>query len=179
MWVDNANGGSWTFTWRRRLFVWEENLLIAMRRDLDNFTRSNEEDEWCWKLYGEEMFTVKSLYSKLEGEGREEGTLSVGERYVFRNIWKAGAPSKVSAFVWKALHDRIPTRRNLEFRHCLPPEIGSNCVWCMLTPECTSHIFLHCDMATKIWMKLMSWLDLNFIMSPDCLFSGSVGVVVS
>jgi hypothetical protein len=100
-------------------------------------------------------------------EGREESTLSEGERFVFRNIWKAGVPSKVSAFVWKALHDRIPTRCNLEFRHCLPPEIGSNCVWCMSSPECTSHLFLHCEVARKIWMNLMSWLDLNFIMPPD------------
>lgn len=92
-----------------------------------------------------------------------DGALSEGERFVFRNIWKAGVPSKASAFVWKALLDRIPTRRNFEIRHCLLPDIGSSCVWCL----CTSHIFLHCNMARRIWMNLMGWLDLNFIMPPN------------
>lgn len=96
-----------------------------------------------------------------------EGALSEGERFVFRNIWKAGVPAKVLAFVWKALLDRIPTRHNLEIRHCFPPDIGSSCVWCLSLPECTSHIFLHCNMARRIWINLIGWLDLNFIMPPN------------
>lgn len=97
----------------------------------------------------------------------EDGVHSEGEKRVFRHIWKDGVPSKVTAFVWKAFLDRIPTRLNLEIRQCLPPDIGSNCVWCVSSNEFTSHIFLHCEMARRIWMKLMSWLDLNFIMPPN------------
>lgn len=62
--------------------------------------------------------------------GIEEGGRPDGERRVFRQIWKTGAPSKVMAFVWKVLLDRIPTRSNLEKRNCLPNDIGNNCVWC-------------------------------------------------
>lgn len=67
----------------------------------------------------------------------------------------------------KAFLDRISTRLNLEIRQCLPPDICSNCVWCVSSNEFTSHIFLHCEMARRIWMKLMSRLDLNFIMPPN------------
>jgi len=83
MWVDDVIGGSWVFTWRRRLFVWEENLLNALLGDLDGFIRNNMEDVWRWKLGGEDVFTVKSLYLKLEEERRVEGSISEGERNVF------------------------------------------------------------------------------------------------
>jgi hypothetical protein len=86
---------------------------------------------------------------------------------VFRQIWKSGAPSKVIAFFWKALLDRIPTRTNLEIRNCLPLGIGNNCVWCAGVAESSSHLFLHCDMARNIWLNLMVWLDLNFVMLPN------------
>ncbi|AES67045.1 hypothetical protein MTR_2g086210 [Medicago truncatula] len=54
---------------------------------------------------------------------------------VFRQIWKSGAPSKVIDFAWKALRDRILTQVNLDIRNCLPPDIGSNCVWCVSLPN--------------------------------------------
>jgi hypothetical protein len=158
------DGGRWDFSWRRRLFVWEENQILG---DLGGFVRVDEEDKWRWNLGEDEVFTVKSLYDKLEERGRVEGARSAVEKCVFRNIWKTGVPSKVTALVWKALLDRIPTRVNLEIRRCLPPDICSNCVWCGVVPECTSHIFLHCGMARNIWLKLMEWLDLNFIMPPN------------
>jgi len=86
---------------------------------------------------------------------------------VFRQIWKSGAPSKVIAFVWKALLDRIPTRINLEIRNCLPLDFGNNCVWCVAVAESSSHLFLYCDMARNIWLNLMLWLELNFVLPPN------------
>ena len=167
MWEENDEGGRWAFRWRRRLFVWEENIFTNLLGALEGFVRSNEEDKWRWNLGEEEVFTVKSLYGKLEEGGRVEGSILEGEKLVFRNIWKTGAPSKVITFVWKTLLDRIPSRVNLEIRRCLPPNIGHNCVWCGLVLECTSHIFLHCAMAMNIWRKLMDWLDLYFLMPPN------------
>jgi hypothetical protein len=34
------------------------------------------------------------------------------DSFVFENIWKSAAPSKVAAFAWKMLHDRLPTKSN-------------------------------------------------------------------
>lgn len=128
---------------------------------------NNEEDRWRWKLEDNESFSVKSLYHKLEGRGLGEVVRPEGERRVFRHIWKVAAPSKVRAFVWKSLLDRIPTRINLEKRNCLPPGVGSNCVRCVAVAESSSHLFLHCDLAWNIWLSLMSWLDLHFVMPPN------------
>jgi hypothetical protein len=52
-----------------------------------------------------DVYSVKSLYDKLEEEGRVEGIHTEAEKLVFCNIWKAGVPSKVTVFVWKALLD--------------------------------------------------------------------------
>ena len=107
------------------------------------------------------------MYVQLEGRVLSEVIRSEGERRVFRQIWKSGAPSKVMAFVWKALLDRIPTRVNLVIRSCLPPDIGNNCLWCADVPETTNRLFLHCDLARNVWLNLMTWLDLSFVIPPN------------
>jgi hypothetical protein len=62
----------------------------------------------------------------------------------------------------------------------LSKKIQSNCVWCGSEAESTTHIFLHCDLVRNIWMKLMVWLDLDFLILPnlfihwECLSRGPV-----
>jgi len=69
-----------------------------------------------------------------------EDNRTEGEKTVFRQIWKFATPSKVVAFSWRLLHDRIPTRSNLAIRNCLPPGVTTNCVACLNVAECTSDI---------------------------------------
>jgi len=45
-------GGSWSLNWRRRLFVWEENLLTNLLEDLKGFVWTQGEDRWWWSLEG-------------------------------------------------------------------------------------------------------------------------------
>lgn len=73
----------------------------------------------------------------------------------------------MSAFVWKALLDRIPSRVKLEKRNCLPNDVGNNCVWCGELAESSLHLFLHWDFARNVWLNLMMWLNLNFVMPPN------------
>lgn len=167
MWTPNASEGRWNFSWRCQLFVWENNLLIELLGMLDGFERCGVDDRWRWKLEDDHIFSVKSMYLKLESRKLWEDIRPEGEMKVFRQIWKFGAPFKVSAFVWKAFLNRIPTCLNLEVRNCLPPDIGNNCVWCVSVPKSSTHLFLHCDLAWKVWSKVMLWLDLNFVMPPN------------
>jgi hypothetical protein len=69
---------------------------------------------WVWKLEGDNIFSVKLLYSKLVGRGIGEELRPEEERRVFRQIWIFGAPIKVIAFALKALLDWIPIRVNLD-----------------------------------------------------------------
>lgn len=67
IWVREDLSLEWRFKWRRRFFVWEEHLSNNLLEDLEGIVWSNEEDVWEWKLAEGGVFTVKSMYNKLEG----------------------------------------------------------------------------------------------------------------
>jgi len=48
----------------------------------------------------------------------EERSISEEQGTVFSSIWKIPARSKVVAFSWKLLHDRIPSKVNLATNMC-------------------------------------------------------------
>ncbi|KEH34551.1 hypothetical protein MTR_3g063130 [Medicago truncatula] len=120
--------------WKWRLLDGEEalwkNVLVEiygpsitrMLDDLEGMFWSHEEDRWKWGLEESGMFSVKSSYGKLEGIVLTEDFWSETDKRVFRKIWKSPAPSRVVAFSWKLLYDRIPTKVNLAVRNVLPME---------------------------------------------------------
>lgn len=86
---------------------------------------------------------------------------------MFHNLWKNPAPSKVVAFAWKALLNRVPTKANLALRNVLGPEESTLCPMCNGAEESSIHLFLLCQLAYKVWYKLMWWLDSYFIIPPN------------
>lgn len=68
------------------------------------------------------FFSVKSCYTILQNLGLVVGGLTREEAGVFHDMWKSKAPSKVLAFSWNLLLDRIPTKVNLLRRHLLAVE---------------------------------------------------------
>ena len=66
--------------------------------DLEGFSTCQEEDRWTWKLEEERVFSVKSMYAKLEGLIINDDDRSEEEKKVFRQIWKSRASSMVVAF---------------------------------------------------------------------------------
>jgi hypothetical protein len=141
VWVTTEVGREWRFEWRRRFFVWEEELLNNMMEVLHGHVWTEGVDKWVWRLEDGGSFTVKSAYNKLisleshfEVMGEEEGR-------VFGQIWESPAPSKVVAFSWKVILNRIPTRINLARRNVLPENGSLNCVLCDLVGESESHLF--------------------------------------
>jgi len=90
--------------------------------------------------------------------------------WFFSRIWKCVAPSKVVAFSWKLLHNRIPTKVNLSYRNVLSPEIPLNCVMCDGVIESANHLMLHCAFAMKVWDGVMRWLGFSKVIPPDIFF---------
>ena len=169
--VWNLHNGvvSWNLIWRKQPFIWENNLVANCLTSLNGILLGEEEDRWWWLPEENGVFSVKSLYRVLEEVVLEDDRLSVEEEGVFVKLWKSLASSKVVAFSWMAIIDRIPTRANLAFRHVLALVEPCRCILCGHGEETTSHVFLHCDVASLIWRKLMDWLDFNFI-TPQNLF---------
>lgn len=142
-------------------------MLTELFGDLEGFRGTLEEDVWWWRLEESGAFTVRSMYKKLEGTRLEERSALEEQGTVFSSIWKSPAPSKVVAFSWKLLHDRIPSKVNLAYRHVLPVEASLNCVLCEGMVESVHHLFIHCTFAMEVWQGLLCWLDFYFVPPPN------------
>jgi hypothetical protein len=122
---------------------------------LGNVILTNEEDFWRWTLESDGCFSVKSAFMSLSKELVIGPILSSFELKVFSSIWESPAPSKVVAFSWQLLYDRIPTRDNLLLRGVLPTQSDDLCVWCDDMRESSSHLFLHCKVAFLVWCEIV------------------------
>ncbi|MCI28454.1 F-box family protein, partial [Trifolium medium] len=131
MWVERGGENGWEMGWRRRLFVWEEELLLSLREALPlEVVFSGAEDEWRWRLEDGGLFSVSSVYGFLGRSFSSDTVFNDQELRVFKKIWKSPAPSKVIAFSWKLLRNRVPTRCNLALRGCQPNGGSLDCVHC-------------------------------------------------
>lgn len=121
------------------------------------------------------VFSVKSCYCLLEKMRVIEKEVSREKQRVINYLWKSSAPSKVLAFSWMVLLDCIPTQTNLEKRRVLDVNASKYCILCSCHEESSSHLFLHCEWTSKVWLKVFNWLQLHFItpfnlyVHMDCL----------
>ncbi|GAU29053.1 hypothetical protein TSUD_278100 [Trifolium subterraneum] len=88
---------------------------------------------------------------------------------IFKSIWEIPTPSKVIAFSWQLLHDRVPTRDNLILRGIITQDTGGICVGCEVFPESSRHLFMHCKVAHSVWYEISKWLGVVIVM-PSNLF---------
>jgi hypothetical protein len=179
--VSGVDSISWNFIWRRGLFVWEETLVNRLYALLNQVRLSDGPDTWWWKGDPDGVFSVKTAYSILFS--LVSGEVDQVERVnpVFARIWKSPAPSKLIAFSWQVLHNRIPTKDNLMRRGIYRGDSLGNCVACVGSLESASHLFLHCDFAYSIWLDIFRWLDVIVIMpgSLSSLFEYFIGLARS
>lgn len=92
---DGVHG--WVFSWRRRLFVWEDGLINYLLLVLHDFRSGQSDDVWWWIRWREGFLVQSSYQVLLERFGLGED-LSVLEEVIFKFLWKSTAPSKVIAF---------------------------------------------------------------------------------
>ncbi|CAJ2642584.1 unnamed protein product [Trifolium pratense] len=149
------------------LFLWEEELVVRLRDLLATVNLLMEDDGWKWVPDPEGVFSVKSTYLHLVDELRSGEVLEDGKAMIFDHIWDSPAPSKVIAFSWQLLHDRIPTRSNLAVRGILVADVPWECVGCVGSVESSIHLFLHCPSALKVWYDIFRWLGLVIVIPPS------------
>jgi hypothetical protein len=166
----DGNNWSWSFSWRRELFQWERDLVVRLKENLEAVRLSLEDDKWRWIPDSEESFSVKSSYSHLAAIFQSEAELEGEEVVVFDEIWDSPAPSKVIAFSWQLLYDRLPTTSNLEYRGIISPDTCRDCVNCVGRVESAVHLFLHCPKALVVWYEVFRWLSVVIVM-PNSIAS--------
>lgn len=90
--------------WRRRLFVWEGDLLLQLQQMLFSVSLYiDEPNDWVWKEDPSICFSVKSAYSFLQ---KQQLIVNSDElnKLVFKKSWECKAPQKcqlsLSVFCW-------------------------------------------------------------------------------
>lgn len=147
--------------------MWELELLQELREGLVGVVVGEGEDVRWWKSDDGGVFTVKSCYFALEKLRILEEGGSREEEEVFRYLWKSSAPSKVLVFSWTLLLDRIPTKANLDKRRMLDEDVSRCCCFCDNEGETSIHLFLHCDVVCKVWLRVMRWFEVSMLTPPN------------
>lgn len=111
-------------------------------------------------------FSAKSAYLQVIKLYRPTVVLNPSIQFAFNNIWKSAAPSKVIAFSWQLMLDRIPTRENLVYRG-LPRMDDLVCPLCNGGAETDVHLFLHCPVAGKLWYEIVWWIDQSLVLPAN------------
>ncbi|XP_028051231.1 uncharacterized protein LOC114255885 [Camellia sinensis] len=151
-------GSDWKLAFRRSLLAWEEeevqrlNVVLAEVPNLNLVT----EDNCLWKANNSGVFTVASVWERLE--------VVNGSRIPISNfLWKNAAPPKAQFFSWLAWKGRIKT---VEFMHrigALPINVSSLCVFCKAEVETINHVLLLCPLVWKLWSELISWWEVQWV----------------
>lgn len=147
--------GGEAWSWRRRLWVWEEELLAECRTLLANVVvQSDVSDRWQWELDKNDGYKVRDAYHALT---HMTGTnLDVTTNLV----WHKQVPLKVSIVAWRLLKDRLPTKINLR-RRGIAQVTDTLCVAGCGKEESASHLFLHCPVFGSLWQHIRSWIGVT------------------
>jgi hypothetical protein len=172
---------NWAVVWRRNLFEWETELYHNLLEVIRGTSLSGDVDNWIWVEDGDGTFSVKSCYNLLSRLASNNTGLSRLDCFVINNIWKSSASSKVCAFAWQAILDKIPLRFNLSRRGVIKPLESKDCVFCRKVEETSQHLFLHCNFALGVWYAIFNWLGFAYISPPNLLisFASMAGMGVS
>jgi hypothetical protein len=170
----------WNWSWRRNLFAWEHDLLRQLVDMVHLVPLTTVKDVWWWGLEEDGVFTVKSAYLLLDRIFPSVYMFDIYQLNVMNKIWRSAAPTKVIAFSWKMLRNRIPTKVNLAARGIHVAGGVMNCVHCVGNLEEVQHLFMFCDFACRVWRGICSWLGLVYVMPHNLFifFDSFVGAAV-
>ena len=109
-------------------------------------------DKLLWKHSSSSNFQVHKAYSLLLEDfqascSNSRPSVSIPQ-VVWRLIWRVKLPLKIGTFVWKLLHDCLPTFLNLNNRGI---NVNRDCPFCNADVESSTHLFLSCQFARAIW----------------------------
>ncbi|GKV53163.1 hypothetical protein SLEP1_g59701 [Rubroshorea leprosula] len=138
-------------------------MMMRMGMIADVKISQGKLDAWEWVHDKDGHYSTKTAYSLLTQEQRgSRGT------EIFRRIWNPLFPSKVSAFNWQLMLDRIPTWMNLLRRGITKDMEEGRCAVCGEADENAGHLFLNCKCARWIWKACAKWWGAKIFFGTDC-----------
>ncbi|GKV00746.1 hypothetical protein SLEP1_g13385 [Rubroshorea leprosula] len=163
--MGNWREGKWkrSVQWRRSLFEWEKDNCTELQALLDNTQPvQDQNDRWEWKHDKEGVYVVKTTYNLLSSNnGRDKA-------WIHKRIWSRLIPTKVSAFTWQALQDRLPTKINLFRRGIITDPNQVLCGLCGESTKDSNHLFIHCRVTCSVWHKCLQWWRIATVTPNTC-----------
>ncbi|XP_021999605.1 uncharacterized protein LOC110896794 [Helianthus annuus] len=108
-------------------------------------------DRWLWSPDVSGKFSTNSFKTLAAEVINEEA------RYTVKGYgWVS---SKCKIFIWRSVHDHIPTRQALEKRNIMLDSVL--CVLCGEGVETVDHyLFTDCNISMRVWNRLSEWVKL-------------------
>jgi hypothetical protein len=116
-----------------------------------------------WRLKGNGIFYVRSLYSAL----RHTQPVT----FPWKAIWGVHAPKRVSFFAWSAAWGRILTADNLMRRGY---QLAGWCCMCRQDGETINHLLIHCAKAAGLWSFVFRKFGIIWVL-PGCVLDLFLG----
>ncbi|GKV50907.1 hypothetical protein SLEP1_g57586 [Rubroshorea leprosula] len=161
---DENEQWSWNLQWRRELFEWENEEAKELQQLIeDKRIKQGRPDSWEWAHDKDGQYSTKTAYSTLTKDLIETREIST-----YKRIWNPKFPSKVSAFNWQLLLDRIPTKVNLAIRGIIGESEDGKCVFCKEENEDSKHLFLKCKITSWVWQECAKWWGTEIRLERDC-----------
>ncbi|KAK4476788.1 hypothetical protein RD792_015948 [Penstemon davidsonii] len=113
-----------------------------------HISSSPEPKRLIWTPSSSGVFSSKSAYH-LSQKCRFGASLGV-LNFIFKNLWAAKIHSRSKLFLWKLIHNILPTKGKLRFLFSV--EL-INCPFCDLEEESIEHLFLRCPFTKAVWFK--------------------------
>ncbi|GKV25907.1 hypothetical protein SLEP1_g35285 [Rubroshorea leprosula] len=154
----------WNITWRRKLLEREEEAAKELSTEIEGVKIApGRPDEWEWIHSKDSRYSTKTAYSLLTKVPR----CPTQER-VFKRVWNPNLPTKISAFNWQLLLNRLPTKSNLLKRGFGVIMGDGKCSLCQEEEEDAIHLFLKCKNVRWIWKECDRWWGINIETQEDC-----------
>ncbi|GKV11938.1 hypothetical protein SLEP1_g23150 [Rubroshorea leprosula] len=118
-------------------------------------------DKWEWVHKRDGKYSSSSAYSLLLNAQQTPN------EKCFKRIWNHSIPSKIAAFNWRVVLDKIPTKKNLLKKGIDSVMDDVKCRLCEEEDEDSAHLFLRCKVAKWIWKECAKWWGISIRMETD------------
>lgn len=137
--------GNWSLSKLKEAFQ-DEDIEIIRRLP----TNRKMHDKWIWH-FDKKGDSVKSGYKNFVNSHLKNSSSNRNGEEMWKKVWNLKVPRKIKFFIWRAIHNIIPTNLNLKNRGS---DLSPLCPICNGVVESLDHALMTCLKAKLVWNKI-------------------------
>ena len=114
-------------------------------------------DLLIWPHTSDGSYSVRSAYRLLvaaQAQNQPSSSSTEASKRLWKGVWRMEVPNKVCHFVWRAVGESLPTKKNL-VKRCVATD--GHCGLCEVEVEDSIHALWLCDDVKPIWKSTQSF----------------------